>query len=521
MSDNTPPGVPTALNDFTTETKTNATESTGGSGGASVLQQTQKTTPDRDQLTEADLRALLTDCGDALGYAIESSRYRDYLIPLVFYKAVNDTDASTLTIPDAAQWDTVITHENPAEALDAALNALATANESTPFTTDSIVRYSDSATFTQNPDRLQAVLEVLDETDLHYERLPDDPLGTTFTILADEYASGGSERAGQYFTPPSLAQLLTRLLNLDSGMTVHDPTCGGGGLLTAVADAASDLMLTGQELNPRVATITQMALTLREATGDVRTGDSLSHPQFTEGEDLETFDRVVANPPFSADWKKDELADDSYGRFDWHEKRPRKDRADYAFLMHIVSQLGANGRGVVVVPQGMLFRKHEGRYREYLIENDLLSAIISLDEGLFQNTDVPVAVMVLDTEKPPEKQGVVEFVHGADDDFYQEEDDRRRLTDNAVDVFTNVVEANASETRLARPVPHDEIATNDYNFNVALYVDTTEPAEDIDVEEAYNEYLELREEIKETEAELDEMMEELGYTTDDEEASSE
>lgn len=513
MSDETPPGVPTALGDFGTDSEPDQTNAPSSAGGASAIKQPAQTgqqTP--DDLSEADLRSLLTACGDALGYAIESSRYRDYLIPLVFYKSVTDTGEPEFTIPAEARWETVLDSDNPAKALDDALVALETSNEQTPFKTDVIVRFADSASFTQNPDRLRAVLEELDDHDLHRDHLPDDPLGTAFTILADEYASGGSEKAGQYFTPPSLARLLTRLLDVDDGMTVHDPTCGGGGLLTRVADVAENLVLTGQELNPRVATITQMGLTLRGATGDIRSGNSLAHPQFTESGGLETFDRLIANPPFSADWKKDELSDDTYERFDWHDKRPRKDRADYAFLMHIVAQLNDDGRAAVVVPQGMLFRKHEGRYREFLVENDLVTGIVSLDEGLFQNTDVPVAVLVLDADKPPAKQGQVEFVHGANDSFYNENDDRRQLTDDAIDVFADAVASNRTESRLARPVDVSEIEENDYNFNVALYVDTTEPEEDIDVEEVWAEYQEVREQTKEAEEQLDEAMAELGYT---------
>jgi type I restriction enzyme M protein len=279
------------------------------------------------------------------------------------------------------------------------------------------------------------------------------------------------------------------------------------------------LELTGQEINPDIAAIAKMNLSIHGLNGQIEREDSLSSPQFTDESDstLKRFNRVLANFPFSADWAKDELQDDPYDRFDWHEKLPRADRGDYAFIMHMAKQLktpeqdGEGGKAAIVIPHGVLFRKHEQRYRKPMLENDMVEAIVGLPENLFQNNSIPSALLVLNTDKPADREGEVQFIHAADEDFYDELSNQNQLTEDGLDHIVGNFGDWVTEERVSRTVEMDEIRENDYNLNIALYVDTTEPEEDIDVEEELAKLRELQAERDEIEAQMTQHMEALNY----------
>jgi type I restriction enzyme M protein len=159
----------------------------------------------------------------------------------------------------------------------------------------------------------------------------------------------------------------------------------------------------------------------------------------------------------------------------------------------------------------VLFRKHESRYRKPMLENDMVEAIVGLPENLFQNNSIPSAILVLNTNKPAERQGKVQFIHAADEDFYEELSNQNELTEDGLDQIVQNFREWATVERVSRTVSLDEIRENDYNLNVALYVDTTEPEEDIDVEEELAKLRELQGERDDIEAKINKHMEALQY----------
>jgi type I restriction enzyme M protein len=146
-----------------------------------------------------------------------------------------------------------------------------------------------------------------------------------------------------------------------------------------------------------------------------------------------------------------------------------------------------------------------------MLENDLVEAIVGLPENLFQNNSIPSAVLVLNADKPAEREGEVQFIHAADEDFYRELSNQNELTEEGLDHIVENCREWATEERVSRTVSLDEIRENDYNLNIALYVDTTEPEEDIDVEEELAKLRELQAERDEIEATMDQHMEALNY----------
>jgi type I restriction enzyme M protein len=254
-----------------------------------------------------------------------------------------------------------------------------------------------------------------------------------------------------------------------------------------------------------------MNLFIHGYNGAIEREDSLSAPQFTENGQLDTFDVVLANFPFSADWAKDDLQDDPYGRFDWHDKLPRADRGDYAFIMHMAHQLNETGRAAIVIPHGVLFRKYEKRYRQPMLEDDLVEAVVGLPANLFQNNSIPSAILVFNRDKPEARRGETLFLHADDEAFYEELSNQNRLTDAGVDHIVENISSWTTEERVSRAVSLDEIRKNDFNLNIALYVDTTEPEIDIDVRDELKKLRKLRNEREEVESTLSEYMTELGY----------
>jgi type I restriction enzyme M protein len=174
-------------------------------------------------------------------------------------------------------------------------------------------------------------------------------------------------------------------------------------------------------------------------------------------------------------------------------------------------QLNASGQAAIVIPHGVLFRKYESRYREPMLEEDLVEAVIGLPENLFQNNSIPSAILLLNRDKLPEREGEVLFVHAADEAFYEELSNQNRLTDEGIGHIVENFNGWTTEERVSRAVPLEEIRENDYNLNIALYVDTTEPEEPIDVAEELTRLRELQAERNEIESQLNDYMEALGY----------
>ena len=494
-----------------------------------------------------ELESHLFKCADIIRDAVDPTDYKEYILPLVYYKSISDEFEKQYAenvkeygedfarrknlydipvVPEGYLWDDLrAVSDRVDKTLNDALEHLVEANPELKgvFRVD----YTDNDAL--DDSRLGKLIEHLNTYDLGRDSVPPDMLGEAYMDLVRHFAEEEGKSGGQFFTPPHIVNLCVRLVDeFEDGFTLHDPTVGSGGMLIEAAryyreEQGGDptkLTFTGQEINPDIAAIAKMNLSIHGLEGAIEREDSLSSPAFTDEDtkELTRFNRVLANFPFSADWAKDDLQDDPYGRFDWHEKLPRADRGDYAFIMHMAEQLkdpergdDSGGKAAIVIPHGVLFRKHEGRYRTHMLENDMVEAIVGLPENLFQNNSIPSAVLVLNTDKPDKCENEVQFIHAADEDFYKELSNQNELTEEGLDHIIENFRGWTTEERVSRTVSLDEIRENDYNLNIALYVDTTEPEEDIDVAEELAKLRELQAERDEIEATMSQHMEALNY----------
>mgnify|MGYP006275673987 CR=1 FL=1 len=455
-------------------------------------------------LTLDELDSHLVKCTDIVRGAVDSTNYKDYILPLVYYKFISDEFERQYTqnvqeygedfayrrnlytipvVPEDHHWrDLRSVKTNIGESLNKSFEELADQNpeQADLFHT---IRIRTSA---QDDDWLGKLIEHLSECNLNRENVHPDVLGEAFMDLVRRLAEQEGMRGGAFFTPARIVHLCVRLVNgFNEGETFHDPTVGTGRMLTEVAKyyreeqdgTPSKLTFTGQEINPAIAAIAEMSLSVHGLNGTIESGNSLLSPAFTDDDnELTRFDRVLANFPFSADWPKDDLQNDPYGRFDWDEKLPRADRGDYAFIMHIAKQLkrpekdGEGGKAAIAIPHGVLFRKREKRYRRYMLEHDMVEAIIGLPEKLFQNTSIPSAILVLNTDKPSERKGEVQFIHAAQSDFYQEIRNQNELTEEGISHILRKFKNWADEWKISHVATIEEMRKSDYTLNISHYI---------------------------------------------------
>ena len=529
---------------------------------------------DNDEyLSSKELDKRLFSCADVLRGSIDSGRYKDFVLPLVFYAAVNGwreqkreqlsqekenkpftelpegkqqyftklaERESNIKIPEEYTWDKLAReNKNIATKID---------NYFLEFQKENSERYSEifnnnytSIGSFKEEDGDQLLNELIRKiNEIDFERIPPDMMGESYMNLVKRFSEA---EGGEYFTPPKVVDLMVQLLEpFEKSSSFHDPTVGSGGMLIEAAqhirkqyegkfedgdDNTSREKLnnyidkhfefTGQEKNPTIAGIAKMNLALHGLKGNIKRGDSLTNPQFTDKNNLDKFDYIFANFPFSTNgWKSGATERQGiYGDLDWAEngKLPHGNYGDFTFIMHMESQLAENGQLATVIPHGVLFRNGDKKYREYLIENDLIEAIVGLPENMFEATGIPSGILILNKDKPEERKGEVMFFNTDHEDrfYYDTGSSRNKLIDKGITEIKEFYDYWGKENRVCNIVDVNEIKENDYNLNIALYVDTTEPQENINVSDVFDEIDDLENKYDDLKKQLDEYRMNLEY----------
>ncbi|MEY8198692.1 MAG: type I restriction-modification system subunit M, partial [Colwellia sp.] len=314
-----------------------------------------------------------------------------------------------------------------------------------------------------------------------------DLLGTAYEYLIKMFADSAGKKGGEFYTPSEVVQLLVSILKPHAGMRVYDPTSGSGGMLVQTRnylavhnENAANLSLFGQEMNLNTWAICKMNMFLHGVfSADIRKGDTLRDPQHTQHGELMTFDRVIANPPFSLKkWGKDEADNDTYGRFPYGT--PPKDAGDLAFVQHMIASTNDEGMAGIVMPHGVLFRgSSEKAVRQGILQDDLLEAVVGLPAGLFYGTGIPACLLIINKNKPKKRKNKVLFINSELEFEEGKNQNKLREQDTAkiVGVFENFTEIK----RYSKVVDISEIEENDFNLNIRRYADISPPPEIFDV----------------------------------------
>ncbi len=362
--------------------------------------------------------------------------------------------------------------------------------------------------------RLKSLLLDFEKIDCRPSHLSGrDAIGDAYEYLIGWFAAGAGKKAGEFYTPPEVSELVARLVKPKKGARVLDPACGSGSLLIKVGRqvGSDDFALFGQESNGSTWALCKMNMFLhRMDQARIERCDTLRSPKLIESDDLMRFDVVVANPPFSLDkWGQDEAKNDRFNRF--FRGIPPKSRGDYAFISHMVeTALDGVGRVGVIVPHGVLFRGGaEGRIRRQLIEDNLLDLVVGLPPNLFYGTGIPAAILIFDkARKGSRKRRSVLFIDASRE--FDQGTNQNRLTDENLAKICATYDAYEDVDKYAHAAQYDELAENDFNLNIPRYVDTFEEEEEIDIAATQREIERLEGELADVRAKMGECLKELG-----------
>lgn len=376
-------------------------------------------------------------------------------------------------------------------------------------------------------DRLSNLIEAISKKRLGLSDVEPDIIGRSYEYLIRKFAEGSGQSAGEFYTPAEVGLVMARVLAPAPGMAVYDPTCGSGGLLVkceielerrmalSSRKKYAPLKLHGQEFIPATWAMANMNMIIHDMEGRIEIGDTMKAPRFTEGNALQRFDRVIANPMWNQDSNslpylgESFFANDPFDRFtDPGQKddkgNPRiltvpSSSADWAWMLHILHSLNDSGRAAVVLDTGAASRgsgnanrNKEKDVRKWFVDHDFIEGVLYLPENLFYNTSAPGVVIFLNRKKPKIQENKLFLMNASR--CYKKGDPKNYLPDEEIARIGDTFAAWREEERFSRIVDKAEIVRNDYNISPSRYVHVAD-------DEDYRPLSEIVEDLRELEKE--------------------
>ncbi|WQT32054.1 type I restriction-modification system subunit M [Helicobacter pylori] len=451
-------------------------------------------------IKKSELYSSLWAGADSLRGGMDASEYKNYVLNLLFLKYISDkarnNNYSEIEVPQGCFYEDILALEGDKEIGDKLNKIIAKIAER-----NDLKGVIDSVDFNDNTklgegkamiDTLSNLVKIFADLSLGaHGALDDDLLGDAYEYLMRHFASESGKSKGQFYTPSEVSLLLSLLLGIDENTrqdkSIYDPTCGSGSLLLKASSLAGKKGLTiyGQEKDISTTALCKMNMILHHSTdADIAKGGSstLSNPFFIKNNMLQTFDYVVANPPFSLknwtdglsiDPKSKQVINDRFNRFE--DGTPPEKNGDFAFLLHIIKSLNPTGKGAVILPHGVLFRGNaEGVIRKNLLMKGYIKGVIGLAPNLFYGTSIPACVIILDKENAHARKGV--FMIDASKDF-KKDGNKNRLREQDVQKMIDTFNAYKEIPYYSKMVSLEEISANDYNLNIPRYIAAKQESE--------------------------------------------
>jgi len=461
-----------------------------------------------------ELESHLWESANILRGPVDAADFKTYIFPLLFFKRISDVYDEELSealvvsdgdpeyakfpevhrfqIPEGVLWRDVRDRaSNVGQALQRAFREIEKANEKTLYGV-----FGDAAW--ANKERLSDELlrDLLD----HFSQIPlgnkdinSDILGQAYEYLIKKFADSTNKKAGEFYTPRSVVRLMVDILDPKEGETVYDPACGTGGMLLEAVNHVrrnkGDIKtlfgkLFGQEKNLTTSGIARVNLFLHGIEDfKVVREDTLRHPAYFDGDKLATFDCVIANPPFSLKkWGEEVWEKDPYGR-NFAGMPPAKS-GDFGWVQHMVKSMNPRvGRMAVVLPHGALFRMAaEGKIRRKILEMDILDAVIGLGPNLFYGAGLAACILIFRMKKRPDRRNRILVIDGSKQ--FKRGRNQNTLEPEHGEHLFRLYRDYKDVPGEAKVVTLDEVAANDHNLNIPLYVEPVAEEETVTVEQA-------------------------------------
>ena len=521
----------------------------------------------KEKTTRKDIDNALMRGADTLRDTIDAANYKDYVLPIMFVKYLSDSYREEVeklmleyegvrlerqkrylpfTVAEDCSFQSLYEQrfsDNIGQLINVAMRQIENDNHHQLAGVLSSIDYNSETSLGTREHKNAILRDLLEDfvsldlrpsmIDTKEGQVPADVIGDAYEYMIGQFASMAGKKAGSFYTPAAVSEIMARIVDVQPGERVYDPTCGSGSLLIKAAKKQNSkaVSIFGQEVNGSSVSMAKMNMYIHEIQdAKIAWGDTLANPIFRDSDgNLLLFDAIVANMPFSKDkWasgfnpggeaagkgKKEfkmEASLDKFHRFDWGV--PPASKGDWAFLLHMIASMSVKGRIAAVAPHGVLFRgAAEGRIRQRVIEENLLDAVIGLPENLFYGTPIPACILVFKKNRPTTD---ILFIDASKKDEngnlrYIKAKNQNELGKKHIEDIISAYINRADVEKFAHVASLDEVRSNEYNLNIPRYVDTFEEEAPIDLAQVQENIARLKEEIAAAEAQMDAYLKELG-----------
>ena len=492
-----------------------------------------------NKTTSQDVIKIVWKACDTFRGTMDSYKYKDYILTMLFVKYVSDFYKEKLEelkakfgdnedriqkslkkekfqLDPTCTFDVIYENRNAEDIGEIINKILMRIEDDNKEKLEGIFRnidFNSEAELGRTKERNAALKHLIEDfADASLDLRPSmldgsDVIGDAYEFLIANFASDAGKKGGEFYTPSEVSTLLAKLVGAKDGDRIYDPTCGSGSLLIKAAKevGTQNFRLYGQERNGQTQALAKMNMFLHEINDAViEWGDTLRNPLHLENERLMKFDKIVSNPPFSLDkWGAEDLKDDIYGRFNMG--LPPKSKGDYAFISHILASLNENGAAGIILPHGVLFRAaSEGKIRKQIIENNWLDAVIGLPENLFFGTGIPACILIFKKNKIHNN---IVFIDASKE--YDKITNQNILRDEYIQKIVEAYKNRKEIDKYCHIASFEEIKENDFNLNIPRYIDTFDEEQKIDLESVENDIKDIQVELCKVRSILNEHLKEM------------